>query len=1019
MTTLALGIAGAVVGGAVGSPGMGFVLGTALGRAILGGHTSIHLPTQYGSRLSDLKVQSGQWGLPIPRVYGTYRIAGNVIWSTSISEHAQTFTQTQYVPGGKGGHHQQAVTQSTVSYTYFASFAIALCQGPIAGIRQIWADGKRLSVKPLTIQSPVLTQSVFAQSIRFYKGSEDQMPDPFIEAHQGVDNTPAFRGLAYIVFEGFALADFGNRIPNFSFEVVQGGWQSANHSALPIANYSTDKNHPLGYLVTVSSGLIQCPIGASQNKGRFFPVIPVPPQRVDFDRRLHEIQRVMGINIKPQQLYHAVIKGMPNLFVTSTLNPNQWYDLQTGQHQIVLGQNVPVHCGVYAGRRLYVITGQAGVSYSLRIYAIESPYSLPGELLKEIMLNGNLLNSGEHIADIDYQQGILFGIEAKKSQLIAFDPIQCKALHAWTLTFLKASFSFNPHDQMDYKLSVHPTEQRALITRSDHKSSQAFQVHWDFSQTKLVAEALEIETIEGHGGFSWIDDHHIFASSALGKPPISLNLIDGYEACIYDLNLKEPQSPSLKTVIIDILNQAHFPMDAVDVSELENTIVPGFVISQPSSSRDTLTLLQQAYDLEIVEIGFQLVFKDKHANACIEIPEDAIGAHEVGQAGEDLKITYLEPIHFSSTLNLLFSDRHHDYQQGHVSVHRKDSISLRADTIELPFAFTTDEAFIIAEQLLESVWQKRILAEFTLPRSYVFLNPGNFIQMKAKIWQITEKTYGDPGLVQVKAQYVKDVHEQLSTKLAITKDLESRGGYADQSPLFKKLPQITIPSPTQCFFIELDLLIDKPDEKQWYAILSGMTKDWSGSTLMASIDQGESFFSLFHQNIGATYGWAQSVLTPVSSAPVPQNPPITSIRRRITTVSSAIATETNHALYTLTSVSIKLTWGELSSVSEEALQQGANRCLLGDEVLQFQTATLQADGSYLLENLIRGQCHTETAMNQHQVGERFIMIDPTTWHLLKPPTTMSTLPRYYKAVTDGQLLQDARTQILPTEPIKN
>src|SRR5262249_12821489 len=35
----------------------------------------------------------------------------------------------------------------------------------------------------------------------------------------GADNTPAYRGLAYVVFEDFPLADYGNRIPNFTFEV--------------------------------------------------------------------------------------------------------------------------------------------------------------------------------------------------------------------------------------------------------------------------------------------------------------------------------------------------------------------------------------------------------------------------------------------------------------------------------------------------------------------------------------------------------------------------------------------------------------------------------------------------------------------------------------------------------------------------------------------------------------------------------------------------------------------------------
>ena len=32
---------------------------------------------------------------------------------------------------------------------------------------------------------------------------------------------PAYRGIAYVVIEDLALAAFGNRVPQFSFEVVR------------------------------------------------------------------------------------------------------------------------------------------------------------------------------------------------------------------------------------------------------------------------------------------------------------------------------------------------------------------------------------------------------------------------------------------------------------------------------------------------------------------------------------------------------------------------------------------------------------------------------------------------------------------------------------------------------------------------------------------------------------------------------------------------------------------------------
>jgi len=50
---------------------------------------------------------------------------------------------------------------------------------------------------------------------RFYSGSETQLPDPLLEAHWGVGNTPAYLGRSYIVLENFEVGKYGS-IPNFT-----------------------------------------------------------------------------------------------------------------------------------------------------------------------------------------------------------------------------------------------------------------------------------------------------------------------------------------------------------------------------------------------------------------------------------------------------------------------------------------------------------------------------------------------------------------------------------------------------------------------------------------------------------------------------------------------------------------------------------------------------------------------------------------------------------------------------------
>lgn len=70
---------------------------------------------------------------------------------------------------------------------------------------------------------------------RFYKGDEEQVPDTLIESSEKI--APAFRGISYIVFEAFPLADFGNKIPYFEFKVTR----KSKNSICDLINYYSFK----------------------------------------------------------------------------------------------------------------------------------------------------------------------------------------------------------------------------------------------------------------------------------------------------------------------------------------------------------------------------------------------------------------------------------------------------------------------------------------------------------------------------------------------------------------------------------------------------------------------------------------------------------------------------------------------------------------------------------------------------------------------------------------------------------
>ena len=206
MATLVLGAIGSAIGGSFGGAILGFsgaaiggFIGSTVGSVVDSWIVGSMMPNQRieGARLESLRVTSSSEGAAVPRIFGRMRVGGNLIWATDFTETQKTETQG----GGKGGGG--GVT--TTTYLYSASFAVALCEGPITGIGRIWADGKPMDMTGVTM--------------RAYFGTETQNPDPLIVAKVGADNTPAYRGLAYVVFDTLPLENYGNRIPQLTFEV--------------------------------------------------------------------------------------------------------------------------------------------------------------------------------------------------------------------------------------------------------------------------------------------------------------------------------------------------------------------------------------------------------------------------------------------------------------------------------------------------------------------------------------------------------------------------------------------------------------------------------------------------------------------------------------------------------------------------------------------------------------------------------------------------------------------------------
>lgn len=228
-----LSLAFTIGGGLLGGPP-----GALIGSLIAGVIFAPRLPGQEGPRADDLTITSSTAGKRIPYIAGRYITDGNIIWGLDIEEVATT---------RRVGRSLFSRGTRVTEYSYFATFAVSLCEGPIDGLVRVWAYAKPIydnrpsdeveenlldaypeiefgPFGPTQVISEIQTQNEEFESVTtIYMGTDDQDPDPLMEEHEGAGNVPAYRGQAYVVFNRLPLDQFGfgARIPQLRFEVCR------------------------------------------------------------------------------------------------------------------------------------------------------------------------------------------------------------------------------------------------------------------------------------------------------------------------------------------------------------------------------------------------------------------------------------------------------------------------------------------------------------------------------------------------------------------------------------------------------------------------------------------------------------------------------------------------------------------------------------------------------------------------------------------------------------------------------
>ncbi len=912
MAELAISAVGAFVGSALLPAGL-TILGTAVSGAALGWTAGAligsalfpaKLPTQHGPRLSDLKVQSSAYGAGIPVVYGAMRLAGNVIWSADIRERKK-----KKKSGGKGGP-----TQTVVTYTYSCSFAVGLCEGPIAGVRRIWADGVLIYDLGASASAETIAASTMAvDGIRIYTGDESQLPDPTMEAHLGVGNVPAHRGLAYVVFTDFQLAKFGNRVPNITCEIVVDG-------------ATIDFN--------VFGGLALNGQSCRYDDG----IIRV--QSVPWTTGDPEITRTLssysldGALISSRDEKIPAVDSYPHLYIIPCANDDRVViqvsetsaflyasDYSNDSHELHIPSGVsganPVAVAVGAnplpmpyryGDYIYVC-GKSDSSSWVSRYGIFGGYPDAYWVVPDGAADCRVSVSDD---------GSIYAIAETTSSVLYKLSDDLVLLSTWESPF-PGGFTGPPFYVIgDY-----------LIGSDDDGDTSS-------SVFDLTDDPPTLVTTIG-GGF--------------GCLPAGPNLVAMIEAGTYNSDgdpgiisqivsiaaLLDPSSTTIGEIVGSLCEHAGLQVGEYDVSDLTDSIT-GYAIAQPTSARAAIEPLAAAFGFDAVESGDVMRFVPRGGATVATLDADDLSAHAYGESQPPVLITTrADEGDLPRTVRVHYIDPATDYQPGVQEARRLQTSSRVETSVELAVAMSADQARAAAVAILYRAWQGRQSYRLSVARDHTALEPTDPITAVDLRMRLTSVARGANGVIQIEAEA-----EDTGTIYGLTLPADS-GTQPAQT--------VGLPGPTALAVLDLPALRDQDDNGGVYLAACGYLSGWEGTVVYRSSDSGETWAEIDALLDAGTLGTATTALADGQA-----------------TVWDFANTVTVQLLSgTLDSASESAV---LNGANAAALGYHGRW-----EIIQWQTATLVDTRTYTLSGLLRGRRGTEWATGLHAIGDAFVLLD--------------------------------------------
>ena len=434
--------------------------------------------------------------------------------------------------------------------------------------------------------------------------------------------------------------------------------------------------------------------------------------------------------------------------------------------------------------------------------------------------------------------------------------------------------------------------------------------------------------------------------------------------------------PTLEDVVRRQWLRAGLDLAFLDASALASKNVRAMAVSQVTSPRQVIDTLSSAYLFECVESGAIVRMTLRGGAAVLTIPYDDLGASS-GDPIDAFPRTRGNELELPAQVSVKFANIDDDYQDGNESSTRLATGSSIVTTVEVPLGFTPIEAKRLADASVTDALASIVrFGPVGLTRKYAAIEPTDVLLITGK----GGSTYRVRVLKRTDSDGIATIEGVFDDATAINSSAITSGGYNSTTI-------VRSASPTTELILDIAPLrsVDVGVSPVFYsAAKPSSTERWDGYGLYRSAD-GVTYAKLFDSTTQAVTGTASTVLGDFTGG---------------FTVDST------------STVRVDVGNGELSSItSDELLDSVSNVALIGDEIVQFRDATLVSAGIYDLGGqMLRGLLGTEWAKASHVVGERFVLLTPTTLRAYVDDLTTIGVAYDYKTVTFGRSVAGTTAQ---------